>query len=60
MCVAGRCLRWYTQSFYIYGCDEDLPSPLKRNSSGGCTVTFKKRGGIEAAWSMAKTIAKWT
>ena len=58
--VSCGVLRWYAQSFYIYGCDEELPAGLKRNSSLGVTVSFRKRGGIEAAWVLAKEVAKWS
>ena len=47
------------KSFYIYGCDEDLPTGIKKNGSGGCTVSFKKRGGLQAAWQLAQQCAKW-
>ena len=59
--VVGGCLllRWWAQSFYVYGVDESLPKDLKRNSNGGVTISFRKRGGVEAAWSLAKIAAKW-
>ena len=46
----------------MYGCHgSDIPvdSGLSANGAGGCTVTFKKRGGISSAWPLAKLVAKW-
>lgn len=46
----------------MYGCDSaSLPADagLSVNKAGGCTVTFKKRGGVDAAWALAKAVAKW-
>ena len=54
--------RWMAGSFYIYAVPKEtqLPEGCQLNSSSGCTVSFKKRGGIAAAWQLAKTIAKWS
>ena len=51
--------RWWPQSFYVYGVGENLPEGLKRNANGGVTISFRKRGGVVAAWSLAKKVAKW-
>ena len=53
-------LRWYAKSFYIYGCSpEQIPdgSGLSCNGASGVTVTFKKRGGVDASWSLAQKVA---
>ena len=56
-------LRWMAGSFYIYAVPKETTLPegcgLQLNSSNGCTVSFKKRGGLAAAWQLAKTIANW-
>ena len=60
--MTGRViLRWTAGSFYIYGVpkETDLPEGLQLNSSNGCTVSFKKRGGLVAAWQLAKSVANW-
>ena len=59
MFVFNKYLRWFVKSFYVYGCGQDLPGGLKRNGNLGCTISFKKRGGIDAAWKLAKECAKW-
>ena len=50
------------KSFYVYGCEaKDVPkdSGLQVNSANGCTISFKKRGGIKTAFDLAKKIARW-
>ena len=59
-CLHNCSLRWHAKSFYIYGCSpEQIPagSGLSCNGASGVTVTFKKRGGIENSWSLAKQVA---
>jgi len=55
-------MRWWAKSFYVYGCGKDsLPegSGLTANKSDGCTITFKKRGGVSQAWTLTKQVARW-
>lgn len=51
-------------SFYIYAVPKETKLPggcgLQLNGSSGFTASFKKRGGIAAAWQLAKTIANWS
>ena len=53
--------RWWAKSFYIYGCGDNFPegSGLTANKSDGCTITFKKRGGVQKAWDLTKQVAKY-
>lgn len=54
-------IRWMAKSFYVYGCGgEGLPEGLTANGASCCTISFKKRGGVEKAWELAKQCAKWT
>ena len=53
-------MRRFAKSFYVYGVTKgDLPDGIKGNSSDGCTITFKKRGGILNAWNLTKKVARY-